>query len=408
MPTHAERKCPVLDVTSSAPYAEAAELRAMGPAVQVELPGGVVAWSVTRAEVIRELTGDPRVSRDPFQHWPGMADLPADWPLAAIALQQSFFNSHGEEHRRGRRRINPSFAPRRVERLRARVQATADRLVDDLAALPPGEPVDLRQALSNPLTVTVICDLCGVPEAGRTSLGRSIDALLDTTLPGEQVAAALGEFERILGELTDYRVEHPGDDLTTDLLAEVGKDGFTTVDVRKLLQLVIGAGFETSVNLITSAVHSLLDQPRYLELLRQGRISWEDVVEETLRHNGPSMHVPLRYAVEDIALGEDVLIRRGEPILIAFGAAGRDPAVHPDRPDTFDPLRPDKEHLSFGYGPHFCLGAPLARLETVVALSTLFARFPGLRPAEPGRAPERLTSFIVNGYARLPVLLTGK
>ncbi len=406
MSTQPERKCPVLDVAPPAPYAEVAELRAMGPAVRVELPGAVVAWSVTRADVIRQLTGDPRVSRDPVQHWPGLADLPEGWPLAAITLQQNFFNAYGEEHWRGRRRVNPSFAPRRVERLRAQVQATADRLVDGLAALPPGEPVDLRKALSSPLTLTVICDLIGVPEAERAPLGRGIDALLDTTLPNEQVVAAQRDVDRLLGELTDHKTEHPGNDVATDLLAEVGRDGFTPENVRNLLFLMIGAGFETSVNLITSAVHSLLEQPRYLELLELGRIGWDDVVEETLRHNGPVMHAPMRYAVADIDLGEGVLIRKGEPILIAFGAAGRDPAVHPDRPDAFDPGRPNKEHLAFGHGPHFCLGAPLARLETSIALSTLFARFPGLRPAGPGQTPERVTSCIVNGLARLPVLLT--
>ncbi|QMU71464.1 cytochrome P450 [Streptacidiphilus sp. P02-A3a] len=402
---HPERRCPVLDVAPVDPYAEIAELRALGPAVRVELPGAVLAWSVTRADVIRRLTGDPRISRDPFQHWPGLADLPEGWPLAAITLQRNFFNTYGEEHWRGRRRVVPSFAPRRVERLRAQVQATADRLVDELAALPPGQPVDLRKALSQPLTLTVICDLIGVPESERAPFSSGIDALLDTTLPSERVIAAQLEVTRLLGELTDHKAEHPGQDLATDLLAQVGQDGFTVEGLRQLLFLMIGAGFETSVNLITSAVHNLLDRPQYLELLELGRISWDDVVEETLRHSGPVMHAPMRYAIEDVDLGEGVLIRKGEPILIAFGAAGRDPAAHPDASDTFDPLRPGKEHLSFGYGPHFCLGAPLARLESSVALSTLFARFPGLRLADPGTSPERVSSFIVNGLARLPVLL---
>src|SRR5262249_10144850 len=159
---------------------EAAVLRARRPAVLVELPGPVRAWSVTRHSVIQALTSDPRVSRDFRRHWPGLADVPEGWPLTPIALQQNFTNAYGEEHRGFRRRTAPSFSPRRVERMRPQVQATAERLVEALAVLPPGATADLRQDLSQPLTMTVICDLFGVPTHLRRNLGTAMDALLDT------------------------------------------------------------------------------------------------------------------------------------------------------------------------------------------------------------------------------------
>ncbi|WP_329491653.1 cytochrome P450 [Kitasatospora sp. NBC_01246] len=180
-----------------------------------------------------------------------------------------------------------------------------------------------------------------------------------------------------------------------------GDDRPTEEQSRDTLFLMIGAGYETAVNLITSAVHALLTHRRFLALVHEGTLGWEDVIEETLRHEGPVMHLPLRYALEDIDLGEGVVVRRGEPILLAFGAAGRDPEVHLDRPDDFDPTRPAKDHLAFGHGPHFCLGAPLARLEAEVALSGFFGSYPDAVLAPEGPPPVRLRSAVVNGPAEL-------
>ncbi|MER5769125.1 cytochrome P450 family protein [Streptomyces sp. NPDC001985] len=401
-----DSRCPVLDPTARTAHADAAVLRALGPAAPVELPGGVRAWSVTRHSVIQRLTGDPRVSRDPYRHWPGLADVPEGWSLAVSALMRNFLNSYGDEHRRLRRRMAPSFSPRRVEALRPQIQATADRLADGLAALAPGQSTDVRRALSLPLTMTVICDLFGVPASLREDLGAAIDALMDTTASPEQGRARLAELTARLAGLLEHKKAHPSADFTSDLLAPPadGEAELTDGELLDHLFLMLAAGYETAVNLITSAVHALLAEPGHLGRLRRGAIGWDDVIEETLRHNGPIMHHPMRYAIEDIDLGEGVLIRRGEPIIIAFAAAGRDPGLHPDRPDAFDPARPGKEHLAFGHGPHFCLGAHLARLETHIALTTLFARFPDLALAHPDRTPDPVPSLSLNGPARLYVV----
>jgi cytochrome P450 len=398
--------CPVLDPIARATHAEAAALRVLGPAVLVELPGPVHAWSVTRYNIIQALTRDPRVSRDARRHWPGLAEIPEGWSLAPIVLMQSFMNAYGEEHRRLRRRIAPSFSPRRVAQLRPQIQAAADRLVEALAALPPGATADVRQDLALPLAMTVICDLFGVPGHMRGKLGAAIHAVLDPSVDPEQGLAIQAEIHSRFTELLRYKGEHPADDLASDLLlsSKSVEEPMPEPVLLDTLFLVIGAGYETAVNLITSAVGLLLANPGGLARIREGTISWQDIVEESLRYEGPAMHMPMRFALEDIDLGEGVVIRKGDPIIIGFAAAGRDPELHPDCPESFDPTRAGKEHLAFGDGPHFCLGAHLGRLETEIALATLFTRLPDLALAHPGDQPARLPSFVVNGFANLDIV----
>ncbi|MGW0940606.1 cytochrome P450 family protein [Streptomyces sp. NPDC002666] len=371
----------------------------------MELPGEVTAWSVTRHDVIRELAADRRVSRDPRQHWPALESVPQDWSLNVWVRVVSAFTSYGADHRRLRSLISTAFTPRRTEALRPLVQALVDRLITELKETAPGESVDLRARFAYVIPTEVICDLFGVPADMRSWMRRVIDAALNTGAGPEQAAADYGDLFGCMAALIAAKRAEPGEDMTSDLIA--ARDGEAKLDEEQLVStliLMIGAGSETAVNLISHAAIALVTHPEQLALVRAGEIGWDAVIEETLRRDAPIMHMPLRYAVEDIDLG-DVVIKKGDAILLAFGAAGRDPAVHGDSACEFDATRESMDHLAFGHGVHFCLGAPLGRMEADIALRALFGAFPDLALAVPESELVPQASFIAHGYQQLPVIL---
>jgi cytochrome P450 len=214
----------------------------------------------------------------------------------------------------------------------------------------------------------------------------------------------------MLADLVARKRATPGDDLTSDLIAQRDEDGsgLTEQELLDTLLLVVSAGYDTTVNLLDQAIYTLLSRPDQRELLRNGCVTWDDVIEETLRTEAPVAHLPLRYAVTDIDLSETagVVIRQGEAILLSFIAANRDPAWHGENAGEFDATRERHDHLAFGYGTHLCLGAPLARLEAGIGLPILFGRFPDIRFACPPEELEHVPSFISNGHTRLPCILT--
>lgn len=318
--------------------------------------------------------------------------------------------AYGDEHSRLRKLTSRAFTARQTAALRPTIERIVSDLLDKLADTPQGQPVDLRKAFASPLPVQVICELFGVPESARDRLCRLIDITFLTEVTPEEAEATGRELYVALHEFIAFKRANPGDDMTSGLITtrdESDGSGLTEVELVDTLLLMISAGFETVVNLIDQAAYALLTHPEELARVRRGEVAWEDVVEETLRWEPPAAHVPLRYAVEDIEIG-GVVIPKGEPILVALAGPGRDPEVHGEDADRFDPSRPlRREHLAFGHGVHFCLGAPLARLEATVALSALFERFPELALATPGEQPAQLPSFISNGHRELPLLLNG-
>lgn len=368
----------------------------------------MVAWAVTDQALLKALLTDPRVSKDPRQHWPRWinGEITPEWPLFTWVAVQNMFTAYGGDHKRLRQLVSKAFTARRTAALRPRIEQITEQLLRNLEAAPDGEPVDLREEFCYPLPIQVICELFGVPEETHDDLRRCVDSIFHTDASPEEVATTFADLHAILGALVAAKREQPGDELTSGLIAAREEDGerLSESELIDTLILMISAGHETTVNLLDNAVHALLTHPEQLALVRGGEVSWNDVIEETLRVRAPVASLPLRYAVEDIEAG-GVEIKQGEAILAAYAAAGRDAALHGDDADSFNLARVNKDHLAFGHGVHRCLGAPLAQLEAEVALPALFERFPGLSLAVGDAELEPVVSFISNGHRSLPVRL---
>lgn len=404
-------RCPVvIDPAGTDIYAEATRIREQGPVGRIVLPGGVLGWSVTGYEAAKQVLSDPRFSKDPRKHWTAYVngEIGEDFPLIGWVLMENLTTMHGKDHTRLRRLTAGAFTPRRVEAMRRKIEKIAEDLIDGFASAQPGEAVDLKAHYAHPLPAQVICDLFGVPAESRAVVLRGGQVNVDTTITPEEAAANVEQWHREMLEFVETKRRNPGDDLTTDLIAARDEGSqLSDTELVGTLHLLLATGTEPVMNLITNAVWMLLTHPDQRELVRSGRVSWQDVIEETLRAQAPVAHLPFRFATEDIEVG-GVTIPKGEPVLVHFAAAGRDPDLHGETADRFDVTRANKEHVSFGHGVYRCIGSSLALLEAEIALSTLFRRFPDLTLAVPPEAIEPQITFIMNGRRSLPVHLTAR
>ncbi|MEU1555421.1 cytochrome P450 [Streptomyces scabiei] len=375
------------------PHPVYAALRERGPVHRVRLPkldAHHEVWLVVGYEEARAALADPRLSKDGSKI--GMTFL--DEELIGTYL----LVADPPQHTRLRGLIAREFTGRRVERLRPRIQEITDSLLD---AMVPRGRADLVESFAYPLPLTVICELLGVPEIDRAAFRKlSTEAVAPTS--GESEYEAFVQLASFLGDLIeDKRCSPPADDLLSALIRTTDEDGdrLSPAELRGMAFILLVAGHETTVNLITGAVHALLTHPGQLAEVRADPRLVDAVVEETLRHEGPVENATFRYAAEPLDIG-GTTVPAGDAVLIGLAAADRDGARCPD-PDRFDIHRDTRGHLAFGHGIHYCLGAPLARLEARVALRSLLDRCPGLTlDGPPG---PWLPGMLIRGVRSLPL-----
>ncbi|MFD7853937.1 cytochrome P450 [Streptomyces microflavus] len=387
---------------------ETARLRDTGVLARIELLG-VPAWTVTRHAEARQLLVDTRLVKD-IDAW-GLwrsGVVTRDWPLIGmIDAGRSMFTVDGAEHRRLRTKTSQALTPRRLEAIRPAIEKFTDELLDDLdAARGEDGTVDLKAVFAQPLPMKVVGMLMGVGESQHAMLTRQYKAFFSMLTPQDQRLALLAELDVFYTDLVREKTANPTDDLTSALiLAEEGGEPLTEEEVVGNLKAMVAAGHETTIGLILNAVRALLSHPDQLEKVLAGEIGWDAVIEETLRWDTPTTHLLMRFATEDITVG-DTVIEEGEGVVISYRAIGRDVEQHGDDADAFDITRATRNrHMTFGHGPHICPGAALSRVEAAVALPALFARFPGLRLAIPDAEISKLPVMTQNDMAAFPVLL---
>ncbi|MFF8410331.1 cytochrome P450 family protein [Streptomyces omiyaensis] len=387
---------------------ETARIAAAGPLARIDLLG-VPAWAVTRHADARRLLVDPRLVKDlnAWDLWTG-GTVTRAWPLIGmIDAGRSMFTVDGEEHRRLRAKTSQALTPRRLEAIRPDIEKFTAELLDALEeGGRDGAVVDLKAVFAQPLPMRVVGMLMGVDPRANAMLTRQYKKFFSMLTPQDERLALLADLDVFYTELVRAKTALPTDDLTSALiLADEGGEPLTEEEVVGNLKAMVAAGHETTIGLVLNAVRALLAHPEQLRMVLDGEVPWEAVIEETLRWDTPTTHLLMRFATEDVEVG-DAVIPKGEGVVISYRVIGRDPERHGPDADAFDVTRPAPgRHMTFGHGPHICPGAALSRVEAGIALPALFARFPDLRLAVPDAGLRNLPVMTQNDLESFPVLL---
>jgi cytochrome P450 len=387
------------------PFPFLAALRANQPVYRTSLPDKVKTpiWLITRYEDVNALLKDERFPKNrrsaltPEQ----LRKLP--WvPPMFRPLERNMLDLDEPDHTRLRALVHKAFTPRLVEQMRERVQTLADELLEGVARR--GE-MDLINDYALPLPMTIITEILGVPTRDRHKFHKWSQAVVSLSSPNAtvRVIPSVWMFLRYLRRFFKVRRRDPQDDLASALIqAEEAGDKLSEDELLAMVFLLLIAGHETTVNLIGSGVLALLEHPDQMEKLRRDPALIKSAVEELLRYTAPVFMSTERYAREDVTL-HGVTIPRGKMTLGVIGSANRDETIF-ENPNALDITREPNRHLSFGQGIHFCLGAPLARMEAQIAVNTLLSRMPDLRLKVSPDSLRWRPSMILRGLDSLPVL----
>ena len=378
------------------------------PTFHAERARGPVAWhEPSRMWLVVDHTavGQALRSRRLGRIWKDRQPEDAFEPFNLLHRNQMMENEP-PNHNRLRRKVSTAFGRGHVERMRPRVRALGAQLLEAVEAVEAVErgTFDALDDFAEPLPVLVIAELLGAPTvdfAQLRSWSQAIVRMYEPSVPDDVQAAALRasqDFADYMRALIAERRGRLGDDLLSDLLrAQEGDDGLTDDEVLASAILLLNAGHEASVNVFGNGLVALLDHPDQWQRLVDGEVDTPVVVEEMLRFDS-ALQLFERTATADVEVG-DVVVRAGEKVAVLLGAANRDPWVF-EEPDSFVADRDPNPHLAFGLGVHFCLGAPLARMELAESMRLLVSAYPGLRLA---RRPERRPTFVLRGYTSVPV-----
>ena len=391
------------------PYPTYAWLRKNAPIIQVKAPFGFgKAYMVTRYEDVQAIFKDPRFSTDMRRR--GSGDINGGlnrWmPRSVRILGNQMVTQDDPNHARLKNLVHKAFTPVRIASLHARIEVITKDLLD---AAEKRDTIDIVEDFALPLPMTVISEMLGVPEHMRKPFRDLMTGMLDA--PGFALFRAFRQFNTtrrliaFLGELIDLRRREPDEGMITALIAaEQSGDKLDQEELIGMVFVLLLAGHETTVNLIANGTLALLENPDQLRLLRDNPDHIKTAIEEFLRYTNPVEHGVVRFASEDLpVLG--VTIPKGTTVMAMLSSANRDEAMFKD-PDRLDITRDPNRHLAFGVGMHYCLGAPLARMEGAIALNTLLARFPNLKLAIPPQDVRWRPSVAgFRGLMELPVAL---
>ena len=388
------------------PYPFYARLRAEAPVFRVTLPDRQAAWLVTRYDDVSRVLKDEGFAKDRLNALTPEQLAKQPWiPGFFKPLMRNMLDLDGLDHDRLRALVQKAFTPRLVEQMRPRIQKLTEDLLD---ALQTRNEVDLIRDYALPLPTTVIAQMLGVPVEDRHKFHRWSKALFLTSASRWGILKAIPnvwQFIRYIRKLLAARRVAPQDDLISALV-QVEEDGerLSEDELLAMVMLLLVAGHETTVNLIGNGMLALLEHPDEMERLRSDPALIKPAVEELLRFHSPVEMATERFPREDTAVA-GVTIPRGEMVLAVLASANRDERQFVD-PDRLDLTREPNRHLSFGQGVHFCLGAPLARLEGQLAINTLLRRTSGIRLAVPPAALRWRRGMVVRGVEALPLAVT--